>query len=153
MGVQPTEEHGHPYDGFIPVTPIMDTQLDDLVIRDLLAPLTAQFLKRLKAKIDERKSENWMEIHFAMFIMMSNIGWIVKDMIAMTTWKGLKVSTSSMSFPGFPSSSHCACTCMVQADLASSLVLVAEHSLTVTYMHARPCFHISISHALVPYPP
>jgi hypothetical protein len=136
MGVQPTEEHGHPYDGFIPVTPIMDTQLDDLVIRDLLAPLTAQFLKRLKAKIDERKSENWMEIHFAMFIM-----------------KGLKVSTSSMSFPGFPSSFHCACTCMVQADLASSLVLVAEHSLTVTYMHARPCFHISISHALVPYPP
>lgn len=97
MGVQPTDELGHPYDGFIPVTPIMDTQLDDLVIRDLLVPLTNQFLKRLKAKIDERKPEDWLEIHLAMFVMMSNIGWIIKDMIAMTSWKGLKVSNTALS--------------------------------------------------------
>jgi hypothetical protein len=151
MGVQPTEEPGHPYDGFIPVTPIMDTQLDDLVIRDLLAPLTTQFLKRLKVKIDERKSENWMEIHFAMFIMMSNIGWIVKDMIAMTTWKGLKVSNSFV----FDSCLflHQAYPYKVQADFLSSPVLVVEHSLVATYMRVRLCFHTSILHVPAPYPP
>lgn len=28
-----------------------------------------------------------------MFIMLSNVGWIVKDMMAQATWKGLKVSS------------------------------------------------------------
>ena len=69
----------------------MDTQIDDLVINDLIVPLSDRFLKSLKAKIDEQKRENWLEIYLAMFIMMSNIGWTVKDMMAMTRFKGLKV--------------------------------------------------------------
>ncbi|KAK3941144.1 hypothetical protein QBC46DRAFT_340784 [Diplogelasinospora grovesii] len=64
----------------------MDTQLDDLIIRDLLVPLTNRFLARLKVQIDERKRENWLEIYLAMFIMMSNVRWI-KDIVAMTSWK------------------------------------------------------------------
>lgn len=91
IGLGPVDEPGHPWRDFTPVTPIMDTQLDDLVIRELIGPLTQRFLKRLKAKIDERKQENWLEIYFAIFIMMSNIGWEVKDMIANANWKGLKV--------------------------------------------------------------
>lgn len=91
IGLEPTNEPDHPYDGFIPVTPMMDTQLDDLFIRDLLAPLTTRFLARLKAKIEEGKRQNWQEIYFALFITMSNIGWIIKDMVVMTKWKGLKV--------------------------------------------------------------
>lgn len=75
----------------------MDTQLDDLVIRDLLVPLTKRVSKRLKAKIDEQKRKNWLEIYLATFFVMSNIGWIVKDMIAMTSWKGLKVCISVLS--------------------------------------------------------
>jgi hypothetical protein len=72
---------------------MMDTQLDDLVIRHLIAPLSARFLQKLKSKIDERKSENWLDIYLAIFIMLSNIGWITKDMLAQATWKGLKVSS------------------------------------------------------------
>lgn len=91
MGAETTYEQDHRYHDFVPVTPIMDTQLDEIVIRDLLVPFTTRFLERLKAKIDERKSENWLEIHFAVFIMMSNVGWITKDVVAQTTEKGLKV--------------------------------------------------------------
>ncbi|KAK4174899.1 hypothetical protein QBC36DRAFT_332626 [Triangularia setosa] len=91
IGAHTTTEPGHPYDGFIPVTPIMDTQLDNLVIADLLAPMREELLKRLKAKIDEKKRSNWLEIYLTLFVMMSNTGWIIKDMIAMTTWKGLKM--------------------------------------------------------------
>ncbi|KAH6855479.1 hypothetical protein B0I37DRAFT_57262 [Chaetomium sp. MPI-CAGE-AT-0009] len=90
IGATVTEEPGHPYHGFIPVTPIMDTQLDDLVIRVLIKPRLASFLARLKNKLAEKRRENWLELFLATFIMMSNIGWVIKDMIAMTTWKGLK---------------------------------------------------------------
>ncbi|KAF3046468.1 hypothetical protein E8E12_009812 [Didymella heteroderae] len=90
MGAEVTYEQNHRYHDFVPVTPIMDTQLDEIVIRDLLVPITTRFLKKLKAKIDERKPEDWLEIHFAVFIMMSNVGWITKDMVAQTTEKGLK---------------------------------------------------------------
>ena len=91
MGAEAIYEKGHRYNDFVPVTPIMDTQLDEIVIKDLLDPITDRFLKNLKAKIDERRPENWLEIHFAIFIMMSNVGWISKDMIMQTTEKGLKV--------------------------------------------------------------
>lgn len=72
----------------------MDSQLDDLVIRHLLVPLSREFLKRLKAKMDERKRENWLDIYLALFIVLSNTGWTLKDMIANATWKGLKVTKS-----------------------------------------------------------
>lgn len=91
MGAEPIYEKGHRYHDFVPVTPIMDTQLDEIVIKDLLDPITDRFLRNLKAKIDERRSENWLEVHFAIFIMMSNVGWIIKDIITQTTEKGLKV--------------------------------------------------------------
>ncbi|KAH6628911.1 hypothetical protein F5144DRAFT_655593 [Chaetomium tenue] len=90
IGATETDEPGHPYHGFIPVTPMMDTQLDDLVIRELIKPRLTSFLAKLKKKLAEKKRENWLELFLAMFVMMSNIGWVVKDMIAMTTWKGLK---------------------------------------------------------------
>lgn len=92
IGLEPQNEPGHPFCGFTPVTPIMDTQLDDLAIRELLVPFTSRFLKSLKERFDEKKRENWMEIYFALFIMMSNIGWTIRDMITHATWKGLKVS-------------------------------------------------------------
>lgn len=100
IGLEPTTEPGHPYNDYIPVTPIMDTQLDDLIIRYLITPLTTRFLKRLKDKIEERKKENWLEIFLAMFIMMSNIGMVLKDVVERTTEKGLKVRTPFFcSFP------------------------------------------------------
>jgi hypothetical protein len=100
IGLGPVDDPEYPWHGFTPLTPIMDSQLDDLCIRDLIAPLTQEFLKRLKDKIDERKKENWLEIYFAIFIMMSNMGWTVKDMVAHATWKGLKVRIRSAN-------SHC----------------------------------------------
>jgi hypothetical protein len=91
IGLEPTNELGHPFNGIIPVTPVMDTQLDDIVIRDLLIPLTQRLLKNLKAKMDERKTANWLEIYLAMFVVMSNMEWVMKDLVAWTNRHGLKV--------------------------------------------------------------
>lgn len=92
LGLKPCKDTGPPYEGFIPVTPMMDTQLDDLIIRHLLAPLSTQFLRRLEDKILEQRRENWLEIHLAIFVIMSNFGWILKDMMHIAKWKGIKVS-------------------------------------------------------------
>ncbi|KAJ4406739.1 hypothetical protein N0V91_004429 [Didymella pomorum] len=97
MGIEPTYERDHRYHGFVPVTPVMDTQLDEIVIRDLLDPISTRFLKNLEAKIAEKDPRNWLEIHFAVFIMMSNVGWITKDVVTQTTEKGLKVLVFSIS--------------------------------------------------------
>lgn len=94
LGLDPSDEPGNPWNGIIPVTPIMDTQIDDLVIRALLIPLTHRFLKGLKAKIDEKKRENWLEIYLSIFIMMSNVEWILKDVVEYTNRHGMKVGFS-----------------------------------------------------------
>lgn len=101
LGMEHVDEAGHPFDGFTPVTPIMDSQLDDMVIRDLIRPSCARFLKRLREKIDQRKRENWLEIYLAMFVMMSNMGLIQKDMATQARWKGLKVSAFALTSPVF----------------------------------------------------
>jgi hypothetical protein len=93
IGLEPSTEPGNPFIGIIPVTPAMDTQLDDIFLRDLLIPLEKRLLKGLKDKIDEQRKENWLEIYLTMFIMMSNMGWVMKDILAWTGRYGLKVKT------------------------------------------------------------
>jgi hypothetical protein len=104
IGLEPTNSRGHPFDGIIPVTPVMDTQLDHIFIRDLLIPLTKRLLKTLKEKIDEQKKENWFEIYLAMFIMMSNMGWVMKDVVYWTSRHGLKVEFRLNQLLSVPSS-------------------------------------------------
>lgn len=90
LGMKHVDEADHPFNGFTPVTPIMDSQLDDLVIRHLIHPICTRFLVRLKEKIEERKRENWLEIYLAMFVMLSNMALIQKDMATQARRKGLK---------------------------------------------------------------
>lgn len=91
--LKPTYERGHPFEDIIPVTPIMDTQLDHLVLRYLLNPLSNRLLKKLKEKIDEQKKENWLEIYLSVFIMMSIMRWVMKDAVEWPSRHGLKVNT------------------------------------------------------------
>lgn len=96
LGLEPTLEPGNPWNHKIPVTPIMDTQIDDLVIKGILIPLTVRFLNNLKDKIDEKKRENWLDIYLAIFIMMSNVEWILKDVVEYTDRHGMKVWTQQI---------------------------------------------------------
>ncbi|KKY32411.1 hypothetical protein UCDDA912_g07635 [Diaporthe ampelina] len=43
IGMEHVDEAGHPFDGFTPVTPIMDSQLDDMVIRNLIRPFSSMY--------------------------------------------------------------------------------------------------------------
>ncbi|MCJ1327893.1 hypothetical protein MMC10_004568 [Thelotrema lepadinum] len=77
LGMAPMERnigpcrHNHHIDA-IPVTPIMDTQLDEIAIRDVLIPLKTRLLRILKAKVLAKKKEYWYEICLATFIILHN---------------------------------------------------------------------------------
>ena len=57
----------------VPVTPIMDTQLDELCIDGILNPLRIKFLRLLKEAVMKRKKENWYEIHLASFLVLHDL--------------------------------------------------------------------------------
>ncbi|KAK5632162.1 hypothetical protein RRF57_007876 [Xylaria bambusicola] len=56
----------------IPVTPIMDTQLDEIAIKHVLIPLKSKVLSLLKEKVLEKNKKNWYEIFLATFIILHN---------------------------------------------------------------------------------
>lgn len=80
-----------PFNGIIPVTPIMDTQIDDIAIRSILSPLESKILNILDQKIHEKKRKNWFEIYLATFILMNNFEFVFTDVIDYTSRHGLKV--------------------------------------------------------------
>lgn len=56
----------------IPVTPIMDTQLDQIVIRGILLPLSGTLLRQLQNMIENHNwPETWFEIYLTSFILMT----------------------------------------------------------------------------------
>ncbi|KAI2602324.1 hypothetical protein GGR54DRAFT_634076 [Hypoxylon sp. NC1633] len=86
-----------PFNGIIPVTPIMDTQIDDMAIKFLLNPLGKRILKDLNEKIHEKKRENWFEIYLATFIIMNNFEFVFSDVVDYTKRHGLKPSSTGAS--------------------------------------------------------
>ena len=84
-------EAGCPYNGIVPVTPIMDTQIDDIALRALVIPLGQLVIRELNKKVQQRKPENWPDIFLATFIILSNFGFIFSDVMAYTNRHGIKV--------------------------------------------------------------
>ncbi|KAI0834247.1 hypothetical protein F5Y06DRAFT_174098 [Hypoxylon sp. FL0890] len=91
----PYEEQS-PYSGIIPVTPIMDTQIDDIAIRAILNPLEKRILSELNRKIldKEKERENWFEIYLATFILLNNFEFVFRDVVDYTTRHGLTPSST-----------------------------------------------------------
>ncbi|KAH8655777.1 hypothetical protein BX600DRAFT_470302 [Xylariales sp. PMI_506] len=60
----------NPHIEAIPVTPIMDTQLDEISIKHVLIPLKVKILRMLNEKILEKDKKNWYEIFLVAFIVL-----------------------------------------------------------------------------------
>lgn len=74
LGIDLVCDESNPWNGIVPVTPIMDQQLDDIVIRWTLVPLEEKLLRQLNQKIyDHQKAkENWLEIYLTIFLLLNN---------------------------------------------------------------------------------
>ncbi|KFA69911.1 hypothetical protein S40285_07451 [Stachybotrys chlorohalonatus IBT 40285] len=73
LGMSPVPDIDCPWGGTVPVTPIMDTQMDHLVIHTIMNPLRKKIITQLYAKIMQKHRENWYEIYLTMFILMGNM--------------------------------------------------------------------------------
>lgn len=73
LGVQRIEDPNNPWVGTIPIPPMIDTQLDQIVIQDILIPLREKILQALQAKIQNHRPDTWFEVYSTIFILLNSI--------------------------------------------------------------------------------
>lgn len=79
LNLQPDLETGSPYFNRIPVTPVIDYQLDSIVINLILKPLKARILQTLQEKILKTKPDmDWLEIKITTFILLTSLEWSIR---------------------------------------------------------------------------
>ncbi|KAF8533488.1 hypothetical protein BDD12DRAFT_760636 [Trichophaea hybrida] len=73
LGMEPCTDPGSPYYGKVPVTPVMDFQIDNITIHKILLPLRKEVLQDLQKKVLENKRKDFLEIFLTMYILLHNI--------------------------------------------------------------------------------
>jgi hypothetical protein len=72
LGLKKIHDPTNRWHGIIPVTPIMDTQLDQIVIQKLLVPLSGRLLHQLEYMVENHnRPDTWFEIYLTSFILMT----------------------------------------------------------------------------------
>ncbi|KAH7202346.1 hypothetical protein DER44DRAFT_900869 [Fusarium oxysporum] len=90
LGQIPVQDLECPRSGTIPIPPIMDTQMDHLVIKNIMTPLRQRILAGLQAKIMETKRENWYEIYLTTFVLLSNMERQFAQVLYIIDWYGME---------------------------------------------------------------
>lgn len=78
LGVSRINDASSPHNGKIPIPPIMDTQLDQIVIQHMLNPLRATVIEKFEQLITPAKAEAWWEVYLSAFILLSHIEHLAK---------------------------------------------------------------------------
>jgi len=73
LGMAPCTDPGSPYYGKVPVTPVMDFQIDNITVHKILLPLRKEVLQDLQKKVLENKRKDFLEIFLTMYILLHNI--------------------------------------------------------------------------------
>ncbi|RKL28348.1 hypothetical protein BFJ72_g12579 [Fusarium proliferatum] len=90
LGQIPVQDLECPRSGTIPIPPIMDTQMDHLVIKNIMTPLRQRILAGLQTKIMEKKRENWYEIYLTTFVLLSNMERQFAQVLYIIDWYGME---------------------------------------------------------------
>jgi len=74
IGVQPFSGKGNPWEDIVPVTPIMDGQLDEIVIAEVLQPLRQGVLSQLSNILHSapKSKTEWFNVYLTCFILLNN---------------------------------------------------------------------------------
>ena len=71
-GIMEVQDPDSPYYRTVPISPILDHQIDTLGIKQM-KELKDRLLKKLKAKIQQRRHTQWYEIFLTIFILLNNL--------------------------------------------------------------------------------
>jgi hypothetical protein len=74
-----------PFSQRIPVTPMMDFQIDNIVIYDYLMGTLHHIRKAMKEKIMPRKKEDWFDLYLTTFIILHHVDLTMKHDIDFAT--------------------------------------------------------------------
>ncbi|KAF2757567.1 hypothetical protein EJ05DRAFT_394493 [Pseudovirgaria hyperparasitica] len=73
LGLSHADTAGTPYEGKIPIPPVMDSQFDQIMVRFILNPLRAQVLKILDSRITPGKRSEWFETYLVVSLLLNSI--------------------------------------------------------------------------------
>ncbi|KAF5675405.1 hypothetical protein FCIRC_7389 [Fusarium circinatum] len=73
LGVTEPTDPKSPWFGFIPVTPAMDVQLDQIMIKHMLDPLRTSLLERLNLTIQSHKPETWFDCFLTIYLLLNHL--------------------------------------------------------------------------------
>ncbi|KAH6971213.1 hypothetical protein BKA56DRAFT_678331 [Ilyonectria sp. MPI-CAGE-AT-0026] len=132
LGIEPVWERSNPWHGIIPITPIMDHQLDRLITHTFLLPLKSKLLSDLHKMIYEGNKSSWFQIYLVVFILLHNTERLLAHCRKMAKRYGIGVSTwRYFSFTRSESYFHAAKTFLAHFHFASRgqpLALIASGS-------------------------
>jgi hypothetical protein len=77
-GLAIVEDPESPWFGQRPITPVMDTQLDQIIIQTFLTPLRTRMLEELQAKMIEGRRKDQFEIFLTTFILQTNTALLLR---------------------------------------------------------------------------
>lgn len=66
-------DRGSPYYRKVPVTPVMDFQIDNITIHKILLPLRKEILQELQRKVLANRRKDFLEIFLTIYILLNNI--------------------------------------------------------------------------------
>jgi hypothetical protein len=78
LGMHHRDEEDCPWNGKVPVTPMMDTVLDQIIIQDILNPLRQKVLSELQDQMQGKRRPDCFEITLTVFIMTTNTEWLLR---------------------------------------------------------------------------
>ncbi len=73
LNVSEITDPSSPHNGKTPIPPIMDTQLDQIIIQNILTPLRSRVIQKFTALITPAKPSSWWDIYLSAFILLSHI--------------------------------------------------------------------------------
>ncbi|KAK3339711.1 hypothetical protein B0T25DRAFT_560445 [Lasiosphaeria hispida] len=78
FGIEVVQDSNSIHDGQCPVPPVLDHQLDVLMI-DEMAKMNVALLRRFRKMIESRNRHNWFELYLTSFILLSNLQYVYRS--------------------------------------------------------------------------
>ncbi|KAK4222965.1 hypothetical protein QBC38DRAFT_374093, partial [Podospora fimiseda] len=82
----------------IPIPPIMDTQLDQIVIQHILKPLRQRVIDKFQELVTPAKPEAWFEIYLAAFVILNHIERLAKHSVSHARTHSMPTKYSNAKF-------------------------------------------------------
>ncbi|KAK3352541.1 hypothetical protein B0T25DRAFT_456226 [Lasiosphaeria hispida] len=98
LGVTQVTDKANPRYGMIPIPPMMDTQLDQIIIAHVLNPLKKTLLDNFEEMISPAKPEDWFDIYLTSFILLNHIEKLAQHSVFHATLHSMPSRFSNKGF-------------------------------------------------------